>query len=178
MAVVLTGCASSGDVGGVWHAQVPRQGLANDLLFGPGDEPLGIELVIGEFGPEVSGLVRYYPSATFEQPRAAEVPDRQCACAFLYQAQVDGGGKVAFMLKGCVPGSATEANLRLRGQFTLQPDDTLLGSFRVDEAKSPLDGRSVELSFERKATAGGIESRHLRCSQPPDVATGNVHSGQ
>jgi len=177
-ASLLCACASGADVGGVWRGQAPRQGAANDILFGPSDEPLGIELVLAEFGPDVTGLLRHYSAGDFTRVRRAEAPDRQCACGYLHQGRVDiGTERVSFTLRGCLPGGATQANLRVRGQF-LREADRLVGTLRVDEPGHPLHERAIELSLERVAAAGEVGAAELACSQPGDAAQGNIHSGR
>ncbi len=178
----LPACTTSSDTGGVWRAQAPLQGESNAILFEPGGNPVGVELVIGDFGPDVSGLVRYYhagPTGPFDQQRRAAAPDFECACAYLHDGRVDSAsGLMTFTLEACAPGVQSHGKVRLRGRFVIQPDGRLVGKLQVDAPGSPADGSAVALEFDHARPAGDVEARDLQCAQPADAEHGNVDSGR
>jgi len=177
----VQGCTTSNNTGGVWRAQAPLQGETNAILFEPGGQPVGIELVLGEFGPDLSGLVRYYragPTGPFDQPRRAAAPDFECACAYLHDGRIDSTGLVTFTLQACAPGVQAKGKIRLRGRFMIQADGRLVGKLQVDSPGSSADGSSVDLAFERALPSGDVDPRDLQCAQPLDAEHGNVDSGR
>ncbi|MBI5608557.1 MAG: hypothetical protein HY902_06725, partial [Deltaproteobacteria bacterium] len=68
---MLAACTSSGSMGGVWRGASEPQGTANGLLFGEEGAPLSVELVLGEFGPDLAGLLRFYRDSTYVSSRDA-----------------------------------------------------------------------------------------------------------
>jgi hypothetical protein len=176
---VVMGCSTSRDVDGLWRAQLVPHGSDNALIFGPEGAAVGLELVVGQYGPDLSGLVRYYASPEFERARVAEAPDNQCECGWLHQGRIDPvTNKVSFTLKGCVPGSSPDAVLRLRGQFELGTDERLAGTLRVDDPTSPLNDTALQITFDRIGGPGETDASELACRQPTDAANGNVFSGR
>lgn len=175
----ILGCSTSREVDGLWRAQLEPHGADNALIFGLEGAALGLELVVGQYGPDLSGLVRYYTSPDFERARVAEAPDNQCECGWLHQGRIDPvTNKVSFTLKSCVPGSSPQAVLRLRGQFELGTDERLAGTLRVDDPTSPLNGTAVQVTFDRIGAPGETDASQLVCRQPADAANGNVFSGR
>lgn len=180
VAVALTACATGPDVDGVWHATAPATGPANSLVYaGPVDAaPLGVELVLGSYGPDAAGLLRYFRSGQFDFVRSPLPPHKECACAYLHQAKVDGTGRVTFALQGCVPGTSPEAPLELRGDLNLLDDGRLAGSLTVTDPSAPgLADRTVQLTFVRVATVATSDPAIVECQQPVDVAGANTASG-
>ena len=180
MALGLGACATGPDVDGVWHAVTPTDGGNNALLYPAGQPtaPLGVELVLGAYGPDLAGLMRYYRSAQFDLARSPLPPRKECECAFLHQAKVDATGRVTFVLDACVPGTSPDAPLALRGELTLRDDGRLVGTVSVDDPSQPtLASKSVQLAFVRVATAGTSDPAILDCQHPVDVPGANTTSG-
>jgi len=94
---------------------------------------LGVELVLGAYGPDLAGLMRYYRSAQFDLARSPLPPRKECECAFLHQAKVDATGRVTFVLDACVPGTSPDAPLALRGELTLRDDGRLVGIVSIGD---------------------------------------------
>ncbi len=170
---LLAACTSSGSMGGVWRGTSDPQSPGNPLLFGDEGAPLSVELAIGEFGPDLAGLVRFYRDPTFVSSRDADPPDAECACSLLHSGRV-ATSHAAFTLQGCLPGGSPGAPLRLRA--TLDEIDTGLRlALTVDDAGSPLNGKSTSLVLNRHALANEITSEDLAC--PVGPAGGNTASG-
>jgi hypothetical protein len=149
------------------------------LLFQGPDDPVGVELVLGQYGADVAGLVRFYhrgPLGAFDHARRATTPDRECECVHLQQGKANPNtGALSFVLQGCLPGSATEAVLRVRGGLQLGADGRLTGALTVDQPGSTLDKQQVELEFDRHAAR--VDVADLQCETPVDASDGNTRSG-
>lgn len=172
-AVALAACTSSGSMGGVWRGTSEPQGTANPLLYGEDGTPLSVELVLGEFGPDLAGLLRFYRDPTYVSSRDAAAPDAECACALVHNGRVV-ASHAAFTLAGCLPGGAAKVATRVRA--TLDETETGLKlSLTVDDATSPLDGRSTSLVLNRYGLASEITGEDLACAVGP--AGGNTASG-
>ncbi|MSP90284.1 MAG: hypothetical protein EXR79_00525 [Myxococcales bacterium] len=175
------GCASSVDVGGVWRGAAPIGAPGALLLHGKDlpQEPLGVELIVGHYGPDLAGIVRFYRNVQFDRRRTAEAPDRECACAYLHQGHVDlNTGRLTFTLKGCLPGGTTTATVRTRAAFAALDTDTLSGTLKVDDPDSPLHGQQAELRLERVAGQSDTDVGDLACTRLSDESKGNVSSGR
>lgn len=174
----LSACSSSSDVGGVWQGTSPARGIGNQVVYASDGQALGLKLVIGQYGPDLAGILRFYTSAAFDRERSADSPDFECACAYLHGGRMDPvSGKVTFVLQGCMPGSASQQKQRVRGVFSLQTGGHLGGTLRIDDPASALSGQSVDLQFDRLAQSGDIDPSDLVCSQPVDAAHGNPFNG-
>lgn len=182
----LAACSSSGDSGGVWRAQARLPSEGNAILFQtPADpataDPVGVELVLGEFGPDVAGVVRYYhagPTGPFDLARQEAQPNFECNCAYLHGGKLDTHtGLLTFTLQACVPGLSPRAPVHLRGRFSVQPDGRLSGTLQVDDPTSPAKGQLVALAFDRTGHPGDLASQDLQCATPADEHSGNVASG-
>lgn len=172
----LAACTTGPDIDGVWHADVPVSGSSNTLIWSK-PQP-GVELVIGSYGPDISGLIRYYRSGQFERPRAPQKPWQECECGFLHQARVDNAGRVTFELNACVPGSSPTTPLALRGELRLMDDGRLVGVLAVDDPSRPaLAGASAQVTFVRVAATGSSDPAILDCQHPASLADGNTASG-
>lgn len=174
-ALFASGCAAGNEFGGIWRGVAPAKGAANALLYGPGGEPLALELVLGEYGPDLSGLLRFYRQGSYVSARDAAPPDAECACALIYDGRAD-SGKAAFSLRGCLPGGASQQLVRSRATLARDAQGVLTLSLQVDDAASPLDGQSVTVALLAHASASEISSADLRC--PPGPANGNPASGR
>lgn len=176
--LVLVACSSSADLGGVWRATAPASG-DNQLLVQSPDDPVGVELVLGQYGVDVAGLVRFYhrgPLGAFDHARLAAAPDRECECVHLQQGKANPDtGALSFVLQGCLPGSATEAVVRVRGGLQLGGDGRLTGILAVAQPDSPLDGKTVALVFDRQTAQ--VDLVDLQCDTPVDASHGNTSSG-
>ncbi len=172
-AVALAACTSTGSMGGVWRGASDPRGTANPLLFGDDGEPLSVELVLGEFGPDLAGLLRFYRDSTYVSSRDAAAPDAECACALVHNGRVV-DSHAAFTLVGCLPGGSANAATRVRA--TLDESETGLKlALTVDDASSPLNGRSTSLVLNRYGLASEITAEDLAC--PVGPAGGNTASG-
>lgn len=169
------GCAADTEFGGIWRGTAPAQGPANDLLYGPGGEPLALELVLGEYGPDLAGLLRFYRQGSYVRARDANPPDAECACALLYGGRSD-NGVAAFSLRGCLPGAATQVAVRTRA--TLSRDDlgVLQLKLVVDEPTSPHHAKAVVVALLPQASASEVSDADLLCPLGPSA--GNPASGR
>ena len=174
LCALVCACTTSPDVSGVWHVEAPVNKLILDEVAG---KALGLELVIGEYGPDLAGLLRYYRSGQFDQPRSPVPPHNLCECAFLHAAKVDSAGNVTFELDACVPGKSPKAPLALSGVFTLQVDGRLKGTLTADDPSQPTIVDAVQLTFVRVATTAESDPAILDCQHPATLADGNTASG-
>jgi len=170
LACLASACTANTDVEGVWRAK-PK---ANSLVYNVSGEPIGIEIVIGEYGPDVTGVVHFYRTQTFDSKQSALSPLNQCACAYLHDGGIDLSAKTLhFRLRGCVPGAATHAELPIYGELTLDTDANLTGTLTVETA----GGLVLPLTFSRKDSVGQIEPADLVCARPTE-SEGNSFSGR
>lgn len=179
LVALCAACSTSADLGGVWRATAPPQSADNPLLYQAPGDPVGVELVLGQYGADVAGVMRWYhrgPLGDFDHARLAGVPDNECECVHLQQGKADtASGALSFVLQGCLPGSAPNTAVRVRGGMKLGEDGRLDGTLTVDQPGSPLNGKQVALVFERRATR--LEATDLQCEQPVDASHGNTLSG-
>lgn len=180
-ALPASACTSANDVGGIWRAEAPLHSSGNDVVFQGETDPVGVELVVGEYGPDVTGVIHFYhagPTGPFDRARSALAPDFECACDYLHGGRIDAGtGALTFSLTGCAPGLNQKGVVRLRGRLALQADQRLAGTLQVDDPGSPQNGASVDLVFDRAHLPADIEATDLQCIQPADMARGNTNSG-
>ena len=177
MTLLMGACTSSVDVDGIWHAVPPESGAGNTLIFDAKSMP-AVELVVGTYGPDLSGLLRYYRTAQFETARAPEPPFRECQCAFLHQARLSDTGHMTFYLDACVPGASPSARVALSGDFNLLSDGRLAGTLTVDDPSRPdLAGLHTQLTFVRNAAVPDGDPTVLACDNPATLADGNTASG-
>jgi hypothetical protein len=171
---ICVSCASSGSFGGIWRGPVEIATAGSPLLFAKDGGAVGVELVLGEYGPELSGVVRFYRNGNFVRARSASPPDLECACGFAHDGKVS-GDRAAFTLLGCLPGGSPSTAIRTRAtlQTTLQGAQLEL---TVDDPTSPLDGLSTSLLLQRQGLASDISDADLACAPPP--AGGNAASGR
>lgn len=175
-AAAAVACSTSGETGGVWRGIAPIASASNSLIYADDGGPLAVELVLGEYGPDLAGVLRFYRGDSFLQPRTQDAPDMACACALVHSGKVDTAtGRAVFTLTGCLPGSSPHAKLRTIANLTLTPTD-LLVTLKVDDAVSPLHGSSLDLQLQRFASAGNVSDADLVC--PLGGAGGNPASGQ
>ena len=168
----LAACTTGNDLGGAWRV---TEMSGEPVVHEPstGEPTVGIELLFGHYGPDIAGLVKYYRTTDFQFPRNPLKPDNQCAGAYMRNGKASADTyRIEFDLDGCVPGSATEATLLLRGSFKLDDQGLLQGELRVLEDASPLHGKFQTMTFERLKAAGAVDSGELIC-ETPDRDAGN-----
>ena len=175
-ALFFGGCDSTNVLGGVWRAVGTPTG---DPIIGAGmtlDSPLGVELVLGHYGPDVTGLLRFYRNAEYTLPRYPGIPSKECGCAFLHQGRwSDNAERLNFVLKGCLPGAATTQTVYVRGDLTLDEDGTLTGSLQVEDPASAYFGKKQAWVFERFSS---VSSSDLTCEPVTDADAGNTANGR
>jgi len=178
-ATLVVACSGSTDVSGTWQGVSAARGGDNDLIYGPDGQGVGLRLILGEYGPDLAGVLQFYTSANFDRSRSATSPDFECACNYLHGGRIDAvSARISFTLLGCTPGSATGKAQRLRGSFVLTQQGRLDGTLRVDDPTSLLNGKSVAVQLDRLAQSSEVEPSDLVCRQPPDAANGNIFSGR
>jgi len=171
----VVGCDSTNVLGGVWRMSAPPTG---DSLIGfgaPKEGTVGVELVLGHYGPDVTGLLRFYRTDDFVLPRQASAPKRECGCTFLRRGRWNTPNKrLDFVLQGCLPGAATRQTVYVRGDFTLNADGTLAGGLEVEDPASAHFGRRQLWTFERFE---GVSRSDLICEPETDADAGNTANG-
>lgn len=178
LACLTLACATGNDLGGTWRVTEGPL-LGDKLVFDEksGEPDVGIELMIGHYGPDLTGLVRFYRTSKFQFPRKAFKPDSDCACTFMHNGQVSADNtKMEFDLKGCIPGAATRSQLLVRAELELDADAQLDGRWRVLDDKKEWSGKSQKFTFVRTGAAGAVDSRDLIC-ETPDQDAGNIYNG-
>lgn len=170
------GCASADDLAGVWRGAPEANN--GDLLFAQGQTPVGVELVLGQYGPDLAGVVRWWSSADFLVERSAEAPDNLCACGLVRNGRVSASGdRATFWLQSCLPGASTTSTVRTRVELLLLNSGTQLqATFTVDDAAASTNGKHHTVTLTRTLTSDELTSEQLRC-EPPAVG-GNGSSGQ
>ena len=172
----LSGCAASGDFGGVWRGVAPKKSADNLLVFGDNGAPLAVELVLGEYGNELAGLVRFFRDDSFLRTRSQDSPDLQCACVLVRDGHSDAAlGKAALTLIGCLPGGSPKAVVRALASLTTTVDGVQL-KLAIADTNSRWHGASMDMVLTRVGGSGDITGPDLAC--PAGTATGNPASGQ
>ncbi|MBM4344247.1 MAG: hypothetical protein FJ100_12835 [Deltaproteobacteria bacterium] len=175
-ASAATACAGEADLGGTWRGLAQLGPEGGDLVHGSEGGPVALELVIGEYGPDVAGLLRFFRGDSWLRARSAEAPDRECGCSLLHGGRVDAStAQAAFTLQGCLPGAADRARVRARGSLRRTTSGAVL-VITVDEPGSPLHKRSSTIALEQTGGPGDIALADLAC--PTALPTGNTASGQ
>lgn len=174
VAFAVGGCASADDLAGVWRGAPTSTGSLNLEVNGV---PVGVEIVLGQYGPDLAGVVRWWSSDEFVVERSAEEPDSLCACGLVRAGKVGtAGNKATFWLSSCLPGAATETQVRTRVDLTLAADGVSLEAvLTVDDETSALHGQSRTVSLVRTLPSSEVTSAELRCGPPG--ADGNGSSG-
>lgn len=172
----LCACDSDNRLGGVWRARLPAQG---DRVVSPmeGFGAPGVELVVGHYGPDVAGLMRFYRSTNFEAVRDPQSPSFQCACSYLHQGRWSSGSqRLSFVLKGCLPGAGSQTDTYTLGQFQWRDDAVPLleGTLRVEDPDSSMYGAVQQWTMER---VDSVSAPDLDCQTIEDGQIGNIHNG-
>lgn len=176
--LLLQGCPSGNELGGTWRPVLPTSGA---LVHHPitGDASLGIELVLGHYGPDVAGVMRFYRSTDYDLTRDWTPPDFECACLYLHKGRYGAtSSSFEFVTNGCLPGIATQESVFVRGTFKLDQETRLVGQLRIDDPASTHDGLIEELIFTRTASAGSTLTSDFTCGHTDDADAGNTHSGK
>lgn len=176
VAAALAACASEADLGGTWRG-VAEPGIASgDLVHSVDGQAVAIELVIGEYGPDVAGVLRFFNGDSWLRARSPDLPDRQCGCALVHGGRVDAAtAQAAFTLLGCLPGDADRVKLRTRATLRRTSKGALL-VLTVDDPSSVLHKRSSTIELEQTGGPGDIAEADLLCPVP--LPSGNTASGQ
>jgi hypothetical protein len=174
VAVALTflgACTTSTELGGVWRTLA----LQGGPLLGSEASPVGVEMVLGHYGLDVAGVVRFYSDEAFEAPRDPSTPYNACACAFVHKGRWRiSGSAFDFQLRGCLPGAAPDSELLVRGELALE-GEVLEGMLRVEAPGSPLLGTEQRVELEH---VGGLGDADLGCEAYADSAEGNRANGK
>ena len=179
LVLALGACAGSSSLDGIWRAQAPA---GQATLISPNvDNPTGVELTIGIYGPDLAGLLRYYRAGStgpLDRARSALSPNFECACNYMHDGRADLTVNTAtFVLHGCLPGAVPKGNVQTRGRIALGADGRLQLTLVVDQPGSALDGQSQVLVFERTGQAADVDPSQLDCPLPSDPSQGNINSG-
>lgn len=148
-----------------------------------GGGPIGVELVIGQYGPDIAGVLRFFPNPTpgqapfYDEPVAYGPPDFGCQCVYLHAGSFDSGaGTLSFATAGCKPGEPPGSIFRMRatGQVGSKGELTLtFTSQEPDDATPPVK----DVVFARKGEASDLTSQLLQCPHPADAKQGNTANG-
>jgi hypothetical protein len=171
LALMASGCTTSTELGGVWRTAATAQGP----LIGTTAAPVAVELVLGHYGPDVSGLLRFYGDDGFELPNDATAPHFRCGCIFVHNGRwSESGARLSFQTRGCLPGQNANASVLAETTLLLEGGE-LHGAMTVVDPASPLIGTTQPLRVTRFAA---FEDGDLRCEAYVDPATGNGANGQ
>lgn len=175
---LVGGCATGDDLGGTWRA-VAGEAIGDKLVFDEvtGEADVGIELLVGHYGPDMTGLVKFYRTSKFQFPRTATNPDNECACTFIHAGKVSADStQLEFDLRGCIPGAASHSQLLVRAELELDTEGVLEGHFRILDKNPEWTAKTQTFTFERVAAAGVFSSSDLIC-ETPDQDDGNIYNG-
>ncbi len=155
---VAAGCTDSHLVTGVYRSNEP---IVLDDIAGFGGDGVYVELVLGQFGPDVAGLVRF-----LQDPFTLIPAPGGCDCRIVQDGRYD-NGEVLFSFRGPVPCDDTAALVGVR----LQPDDT--GDTLRGRLGTKLEGE-LPYTFTRKVSEQDLTDSHKHCEEkfvdPPKQA--------
>ncbi len=164
-ALACSGCASGSDISGVWRSQT----LAAGPLCGALGAEVTLELTLGHFGPDVSGMIRFYRDLEFEEPLDPTAPHFACGCLLLHKGRwSEGSQRLAFESQGCLPSSSDTAAALSAASLTVSGDE-LAGTWQRT------DGTIKQAVRVRRVA--GLEDAQLSCNRFADPALGNVANG-
>jgi len=147
LAALSAGCSSSH----LWTGTF-RSTTAGTLSGVPGMEDVYLELVIGHFGPDLAGIIRFYRDPEFLQP----VPEA-CPCQYLLEGRYEDGNLI-FAFPTPLPCSATSGVLlaaRLAGQ---ENGDRLEGPVGLDLRIATV------WTFQRRLQAKDLTDQDKECT--------------
>jgi hypothetical protein len=167
-----TACAASDDLAGSWRSEA----VTGTLALHHNDAPVGVELVLGQYGPDVAGVVHWWQTPDFLIRRTAEAPDGDCACGLVRSGKVaDSGAAASFFVQACLPGVAAQTSIRSQVSLRLTADpDVLDAVWTVNDPTSPLHGQMANVRLRRTLGAGEVTAEDLACGP----STGNPASGR
>lgn len=146
---VAAGCTDSRLLTGVYRSTAPAAvegvpGLANGA---------NIELVLGQYGPDIAGIIRFY-----EGPGFIQYPDGVCRCRFLTKGRFEGGVLVFGFLNpsGCATDTVELISASLKES---DGGDTLEGRIGRDLVTA----QSVR--FQRTTSAGDLSAEDKSCDE-------------
>lgn len=168
----LAACAASDDLAGSWRSE----SVSGTLALNHNGGPVGMELVLGQYGPDVAGVVHWWQTPDFLIRRTAEAPDGDCACGLVRSGKVANSGAAAsFFVQACLPGVAAQTVIRSQVSLQLTDDPDLMDAvWTVDDPTSPLDGQVATLRLRRTLSAGEVTAEDLACGP----SGGNPASGR
>ncbi len=170
LALMASACTTSTELGGVWRTSA----MARGPLIGTDKVPVAVEVVLGHYGPDVSGLLRFYADETFEQPKDASAPHFDCGCVLVHKGRwSESGARLSFQTRGCLPGSSEQTPVLAETTLWLEGGE-LHGTLAIVDPASPLVGTSQPLRVARFAA---FEEGDLRCDAIVDSAAGNGANG-
>jgi hypothetical protein len=166
------GCAASDDLAGTWRSE----SVTGTLALHHNDGPVGVELVLGQYGPDVAGVVHWWQTPDFLIRRTAEAPDGDCACGLVRSGKVaDSGAAASFFVQACLPGVAAQTVIRSQVSLRLTADpDVLDAEWTVNDPASPLHAQMATVRLRRTLGAGEVTAEDLACGP----STGNPASGR
>lgn len=173
------GCSAGNDLGGAWRVEKDAPLVGDKLVYDDTSDQraVGIELLIGHYGTDIAGLLKFYDNEDFLSPRSATNPKGQCACTFIHNGRANAEHThVEFDLKGCLPGSATAAQMLIRGELNLSADGRLEGRIKVVGDDPLWAGKTQQFTFLRTASVGAVDDTDLIC-ETPDQDEGNIYNG-
>lgn len=171
LALMASGCTTSTELGGVWRTETIAQGP----LIGTTEAPVSVELVMGHYGPDVSGILRFYSDEGFELPNDAAAPHFDCGCVFLHKGRwSETGARLSFQTRGCLPGASNAGPVLAETTLLLERGE-LHGTMTIVDPTSPLIGTTQSLRVSRFAA---FEDGDLQCESYTDPGTGNAANGQ
>ncbi len=164
-ALAGAGCASTSDISGVWRSEA----LAAGPLAGALGAEVTLELTIGHFGPDISGMMRFYRDLDFEDPLDPTAPHFACSCMLLHKGRwSESRQRLAFEGQGCLPGTSDQAAALSAALLTVAGDE-LAGTWQRTDG-------TIKQSV-RVRRVSGLDDAELSCNRFADPALGNVANG-
>jgi len=120
--LVATSCLETKVLDGVWDTE--RAVDFDPTIVGDALPPsVFVRLVLGHYGPDVAGTLRFYEDGTMKDEWAP------CPCRYVLKGDFD-EGLLSFEVRGCAPDASVD---EIRGAFTIDESGELLeGTFTVD----------------------------------------------
>jgi len=151
ISVATSGCEDTHILTGTFRSDDPVSLGGQDGVY--------VELVLGHYGPDVAGLVRFYGTDDYLLPVAA---DDFCECRPLAKGTFD-YGKEALAFSFQVPHPCAEpGDIYVSTTLTMSDDgDVLEGAWSIPS----IVGQSGTWSFSRKKKVGDLVSTDLECRE-------------
>ncbi|HNU67604.1 MAG TPA: hypothetical protein PKH54_00430 [Myxococcota bacterium] len=157
----LVSCDSSRMISGIYQSDLP---VVIDGVPGL-DTPRYFEMMLAQFGPDITGIVRVYDDADFLVP-SSEV----CPCRFVENGKVESSSMaLSFRSHGDCPGSS--GTPLIIGRFTFkepvvvddEAGELLSGTLELQDAGEP---GQVDVTFRRARTWRQVGEADLKCGDP------------